>query len=58
MVVVTIYSFSLPKRLLSYLIIRIRDSTESSHHDTVTLGHHVLCLSLSNTVHLLLGLSL
>ncbi len=35
---VTIYSFFLSKRLLSYLILRIRDSTESSHRDTVILG--------------------
>ncbi len=55
---VMIYSFSLSKCLLSYLIFRIRDSTESSHHDTVTLGHRVFCLSLSNTVYLLLGHSL
>ncbi len=55
---VTVYFFSLPKCLLSYLIFRIRDSMESSHQDTVILGRRVLCLSLSNTVDLLLGISL
>ncbi len=49
---------SLPKHLLSYIIFRIRDSTESSHCNIVTLGRHVLCLSLSNMVYLLLGPSL
>ncbi len=39
---VTIYFFSLSKRLLSYLIFRICDSTESSHRNEVTLGRCVL----------------
>ncbi len=50
---VTIYSFSLPKCLLSYLqhlsylIHRIHDSTEPWHCDTVTVVHLVIFLLLS-----------
>ena len=51
--VVTIYLFSLPKHLLSYLwhlsylIHWIHDSTEPWHHDTVTIAHLVIFLLLS-----------
>ncbi len=60
-----IYSFSLSKHLLFYLIFGTyllsylgSVTPQSLHIATVTLGCHVLCLLLSNTVYLLLGPSL